>query len=263
MNENIGRMEMTLAEHLLSTSPDEPTILTRVAEIETLLMQCSRYVREPDFTEIHPSDLELLFDAYDVRFFAGLCRSALQGRPLGFRLSSRMSKAGGTTTRSTRHATGEVSFEITVASSILFDSFSDDGEIVTVCGLECHSRLQALQRIVEHEMLHLAEYLCWNTSDCSAARFQDIARRLFLHRSHTHQLVTRRELAARAGIRVGSKVSFLVEGRRLSGRVNRITRRATVLVPDPNGQKYSDGSSYKTYYVPLAMLHLPEEKLES
>jgi hypothetical protein len=44
------------------------------------------------------------------------------------------------------------------------------------------------------------------------------------------------------------------EGRRLTGRVNRITKRATVLVEDSEGQKYSDGLRYKTYYVPIADL---------
>jgi hypothetical protein len=122
--------------------------------------------------------------------------------------------------------------------------------------MHCDDRLQALQRIFEHELVHLAELVCWNDSDCAAARFQDIARRLFLHRAHTHQLVTRRERAAESGIRIGSRVVFLFEGRTLAGRVNRITKRATVLVEDPDGQKYSDGMRYKTYYVPISFLKL-------
>jgi hypothetical protein len=48
--------------------------------------------------------------------------------------------------------------------------------------------------------------LCWKTSDCTAARFQEIAARHFLHRAHTHQLITRQERAADAGIRAGSCV---------------------------------------------------------
>ena len=122
------------------------------------------------------------------------------------------------------------------------------------CGLECADRLEALLHIFEHEIVHLAEQLCWQTSDCAAARFQDIARRFFLHRAHTHNLVTRRELAANSGIRVGSRVTFAFEGRKLSGRVNRITKRVTVLVEDAEGQPYSDGFRYKTYYVPIALL---------
>ena len=35
------------------------------------------------------------------------------------------------------------------------------------------------------------------------------------------------------------------------GLVARITRRATVLVPDASGKLYTDGRRYARYYVPL------------
>ena len=98
------------------------------------------------------------------------------------------------------------------------------------------------------------EQLCWETSNCAAARFQDIAARHFLHRAHTHNLVTRRERAADSGIRLGSRVTFVFEGQRLTGRVNRITKRATVLVQDGEGQQYSNGLRYRAYYVPIGLL---------
>ena len=47
---------------------------------------------------------------------------------------------------------------------------------------------------------------------------------------------------------------FTFEGRRLAGRVNRITKRATVLVEDPEGLNYSDGRRYKVFYVPISSL---------
>jgi hypothetical protein len=242
-----------LGSTVLSTTRAENAIREEVRRIHHDALEHSRYLREPDFTAIHPRDLEFLFGAYDQRFFGSLCRQALAGRRLRFRLSPRMTRAGGKTTRFTTRA-GEVSFEIAIASSILFDGFSKTDRSVTVCGLECGSRLEALQRIFEHEMVHLIEQLCWETSDCTAARFQGIAGRYFLHRAHTHNLVTRRERAAELGIRVGSQVRFMFEGRQMSGLVNRVTKRATVLVEDAGGKNYSDGRRYKVYYVPLAML---------
>lgn len=88
----------------------------------------------------------------------------------------------------------------------------------------------------------------------TALRFQAIATRFFLHRAHTHDLVTRYERAADSGIRVGSHVTFAFEGRQLTGRVNRITKRATVLVEAADGRQYSDGLRYRSYYVPIAFL---------
>ena len=228
-------------------------IRQRVCQIRQDVLANSRYIREPNFTVIHPRDLEFLLGAYDERFFGGLCQRALDGRTIRFRLSPRMTRAGGKTTRFRTQA-GRVSYEISIASSMLFDAFGKMDRRITVCGLDCENRLEALQRIFEHEVVHLAEQLCWEHSDCAAARFQEIAQRFFLHRAHTHDLVTRRELAAASGIRLGSRVAFVFEGRRLTGRVNRITKRATVLVEDSEGQKYSDGLRYKTYYVPIADL---------
>jgi hypothetical protein len=244
---------LALADTVLIANLPGSLIQQRVQHIQQDVLAHSNYLREPDFKSIHPRDLEFLFRAYDEHFFAGLCRRALEGKKLHFRLSRRMTRAGGKTTRYTTRA-GEVSYEISIASSILFDGFGGLDRLVTVCGIECQSRLEALQRIFEHELVHLAEQLCWGSSNCAAERFQDIAARFFLHRAHTHNLITRRERAAEFGIRIGSLVTFNFEGRQLTGRVNRITKRATVLVMDPDGESYSDGLRYRTYYVPLACL---------
>jgi hypothetical protein len=242
-----------LADAVLSFQSPEEAIQQAVRQIHQVVLAHSQYIRAANYTVIHPEDLELLFAAYDKVFFAGLCRSALDGRKLRFRLSPRMTKAGGTTARFVT-AAGETFYEITVASSMLFEGFGTMDRRITVCGLECANRLEALQRIFEHEMVHLIEQLCWQRSNCAAPRFQEIARRLFLHRAHTHKLITRRERAAQSGIRVGSSVTFLFEGRRLTGRVNRLTKRATVLVEDPEGESFSDGLRYRRYYVPIVHL---------
>jgi hypothetical protein len=236
-----------LSSAVLSFRPHEASIH---AQVDRIYHETMRRLGEPDFTAIHPKTLADLFEAYDERFFSGLLRRALDGRPIEFRLSQRMTRSGGKTTRF-RSPSGETSFEIAIAVRMLFDAFQDADRQVSVCGHECGNRLQAMQRIFEHELVHLVETLCWDESDCAAPRFQDIAARYFLHRAHTHALVTRRERAAVAGIRVGSRVRFDYDGRALIGRVNRITQRVTVLVEDPEGPAYSDGRRYKTYYVPI------------
>ena len=40
--------------------------------------------------------------------------------------------------------------------------------------------------------------------------------------------------------------------------VNRITRRATILVEHPKGQSYSDGKRYLKFYIPLPLLRRVE-----
>jgi hypothetical protein len=139
---------------------------------------------------------------------------------------------------------------------MLFMTFNQADRPVEVCGLVCKDRLEALQRIMEHEIIHLAELVTYGRSRCSSQRFKELAANIFGHAGTKHDLVTPREHAAvQHGIRVGSVVSFEFDGRRLAGRVNRVNRRATVLVEDADGQPYSDGKKYQKFYVPLKGLN--------
>lgn len=243
----------SLSRILLTRDPGPARVRRWTREIGRRLLVASPYASKPNFTDLHTDDLYFLFAAYDARFLEGLCGKLLGQAGLNFRLSSRMTRAGGKTTRQ-RSPDGTTHFEIAVATSILFDGFLGGDPVVTVCGLPCHHRLGALQRLFEHELVHLAEWLCWDESHCNRKRFQGIAARLFRHRAHTHELVTRSERAATLGIGIGTLVSFRYRGRLLQGRVNRITKRATVLVGDPNGELWSDGRRYVRYYVPLGAL---------
>jgi hypothetical protein len=247
-----------LTEAVLSFRAPDEEIRLRQRHIHGEMLAKSAYIREPNFRAIHGRDLEFLFHSYDAQFLSGRMAQALDGRRLSFRPAPRMTKAGGKTFRFQSRKTGEVSFEIAIGTSILFNGFRESDRRATVCGLECTNRLEALARIFEHELVHLAEQLCWDYSDCAAPRFQDIASRFFLHRTHTHDLVTHRERAASVGIRPGARVAFTFEGVELAGRVNRITKRATVLVEHPDGLRYSDGRRYKSYYVPIGQLRLAD-----
>ena len=127
-----------------------------------------------------------------------------------------------------------------------------------VCGLICPDAMAALQRLMEHEIVHLAELLCGGRSRCGTRRFMQLAGDLFGHRAHTHALSGPRPTAAKPteNIRCGDAVEFAFRGRSFRGRVNRITTRATVLVESPRGRRYSDGKTYQKFYVPLPLLML-------
>ena len=226
-------------------------------EIGRQLLTASSWIDEPNFTAIHPDDLAFLFKTYDRRFLKDFASRRLAPGVLVFRLSSRMTRAGGQTTRRVR-ADGTVDYEIAVSTEVLFNGFADGDPPVNVAGIPCANRLEALQRIFEHEIVHLVEFLRTGETNCGAPPFQELAHRLFRHRSHTHRLITRVERAAQRGIRVGSRVAFVYQGERLVGRVNRVTKRATVLVEEPDGDRYSDGGRYRKYYVPLGGLELVE-----
>lgn len=97
--------------------------------------------------------------------------------------------------------------------------------------------------------------LIWTTSSCSAQRFKTLAWGYFGHTETKHDLVTQDERAKNHfDLRRGDRVTFEFEGVRRVGVVNRITRRATILVESPEGIVYTDGKRYRKFYVPLGLL---------
>ena len=147
-----------LADALLAGRMPEDEIRRRLLAIHRGLLGSSQDVREANFTSIHTADLAWLLGAYDDQFLGCLIREALSGVAPHFRLSTRMTKAGGKTT-TFRSATGDVRYEIAISCGLLFDAFREPDRRIAVCGVECGNRLEALQRIFEHELVHLMEQL--------------------------------------------------------------------------------------------------------
>ncbi len=102
-------------------------ITGRCRAMHAALLAESPHLDGANFTQIHPEDLRWLFDEYDRRFLEGRCRKLLGGSDLGFRISSRMTKAGGKTSRFVRRDDpGTRSYEIAVSAPLLFESFKHD-----------------------------------------------------------------------------------------------------------------------------------------
>lgn len=226
-------------------------------QIHQQMLQTSRCIDRPNFQKVGPDDVSRMIRMYDDLYFDGKILAAASAEGISFQLSSRMTSVGGKLI--TQYPEGDYNgrrkFELVLSSTLLFQTFEDVSRPIEVAGCMCHDRLEAMQRIAEHEFVHLIEMLIWNDGNCSEARFQSIANRYFGHTDYQHNLITQRERAAvKFNIRVGDEVRFFHDGYRLHGRVNRITRRATVLVPNPAGERFSDGKRYSRYYVPLEKL---------
>jgi hypothetical protein len=250
-------MPQALQKIVESTTLGADTIKARTTQIHATVLSQSEYIDDANFNCIHPADLECLFEQYDELFFGLQIKEALGDTPLRFGLSKRMTSAGGKTAHfQDRIDSSRCWFEISVSTTLLFQCFAgDDHRPIVNSGIECHDRLDALQRVMEHELVHLIEMLLWDKSSCSKPRFQSIAHTFFGHTDHRHQLITPREKAfVKFGIKPGMQVRFRFEGVEHTGVVNRVNKRATVLVQDGRGQPYSDGKRYAKFYVPVQML---------
>ena len=256
-----GLIQITDRLTSLRYSVEEVTARTRTI-YETVLRQSPR-ITTGNFTAAGASDLALMFELYDEQFFQGGLNRLVRASaaPLSFQLSPRLTRSAGLTKRySPRTKRGQPTppasrYEIALSSTLLFQTFRDVERTVRVNGVVCRDRLEAAQRVFEHELLHLLEMLVWMKSSCDADRYKTLAWNYFSHTLTRHDLVTQRERArAKFDVQVGARVAFTFEGTRRVGVVNRITRRATVLVESDRGTPYSDGKKYLKFYIPLPML---------
>jgi hypothetical protein len=260
MTEHAG--PSALARPLLTLRYTPAEVAERARRIYDDLLRTSPRVRTGNFTAIASADLSLLFDRYDDDFFKRTLRQLLDagGTPLTLQLSRRMTRAAGLTKRFSPRAgrgvtTAATRYEIAISTTLLFQTFQDVQRPIRVSGLECRDRLEALQRIFEHELVHLVEMLLWGRSSCAGEGFRTLAGNYFAHTETRHDLVTQHERACtQFNLHVGDRVVFEHEGVRHEGLLNRITRRATVLVESPHGQPYRDGKRYQKFYVPLPLL---------
>ncbi len=242
--------------NLLTRKLTSDEILQREMDAVEAIRTGSPNLASTEFRGLSPADLNVVFGAIDRFFLAGKTRLQLDrsGATLGFRLATRMTHTGGTTTMTVSGRNRQREFVIAVSPRVVFETFQAVDRAV-VCGLECRSMRMALIRIMQHELIHLAEFVAWGDSSCSRVRFRSIARGLFGHTETRHRMLTPGERArVTHQIGPGDRVEFECEGRTWRGKVNRVNRRATVLVADPGGQRYSDGQNYKKFYVPLNLL---------
>lgn len=297
----MSQIRAELQDQVLNTNLQKSRITVCRNQIRKEILRNSGNIDNANFAKIGSGDLRILMESYDHHFFDGLCYELIEENRdhLSFRISTRMTSAGGKTiveskgSRQNGNRFPPRDFEIVVSATLLFQSFTGSGNDqylndrlamqsdlpqkkrqrmpasskqlkrkIRVGGVECADRLDALQRIFEHELVHLIEFLIWNDSSCSAKRFKSIIWRFFGHEQSNHQLTTPSESAEfDQGIGVGDFVTFRHAGHKYFGYVNHINRRATVLVPNKKGDRYTDGKNYVKFYVPIGKLKRNSEKI--
>ncbi|MGU9950960.1 MAG: SprT-like domain-containing protein [Gammaproteobacteria bacterium WSBS_2016_MAG_OTU1] len=252
---DVEKSNSSIKKFVVENEYSERQIKSKFREVYDLVLSDSKCVKLGNFVNICPNDAQVLFEGYDKIYFDGGIKKMLGNAPLKFRFSKRMTRVAGTTEVRKQKANGHASYEIAFAIDMLYQNFKEGDRTIEVNGLQCSNRLEAMQRVMEHEIVHLIEYLIWTDSSCAQKRFHSIAKRFFGHSHYKHALITRKERAKKIlNITVGTQVSFEHQGQRYVGVINRINKRATVLVKDPKGKRYTDGNCYQKFYMPLTML---------
>jgi hypothetical protein len=217
----------------------------------------SDFIKTDKIDKISTNDLDLLFEYYDSVFFNGWFRDNFKGLIL-FELSRRMTKSAGITKcPKNKELIKPHLLTITICMGVdFFFKFDHISGTKEVCGIDTDNSLEALLLIFEHELLHAVEFIIYGRSDCSKPRFKDTAKKLFGHTQSHHRLPTNKQIAKeKFGLTVGKKVSFMYEDRKVTGFISNINKRATVMVPDLEGDHVDDkGNRYIKFLVPLSWL---------
>ena len=136
------------------------------------------------------------FFLYDSIVFNGALSDALENKAITFRVSRRMFRSAGLTKRKfvegnngPKNSDVTETYEIVISAILVLGADRDERALPIVAGIPCRSRLEIFQRVMEHEIVHVAEWLAWGSSNCNGERFKAIARNCFSHSDSSHELL--------------------------------------------------------------------------
>lgn len=226
-------------------------------EVRRVLISASKSVDSGVISRMAESDLRLLFGFYDAVFLDRYFEKNFTGS-IVFSLSARMSKSAGKTIypknlKSLKPDQEKYELRMGIVLFFKYDQLSRDKK---VNGLHTRDSLEAFQLVFEHELCHLIELHIYRESNCKKERFKGMAQDLFGHTESYHQLPTSSEIAEeKYDLKIGDRVVFTSETGKLEGVIQRINKRATVMVPDKKGvYRNQQGQRYTKWYVPLPIL---------
>ncbi len=229
----------------------------RRSKISAIFMRDSDNVKTEKIATLTADDLSLLFRLYEDIFLEHWFDQNYRGK-IKFSVSRQLTRSAGLT-RCPKKISSLRPEDVVIEIKIGIDFFLNFGMLEgrnLVGGIEASSSLEALLLVLEHELCHVIEFVVFGRSSCKGKRFKTIAANLFGHKDSFHKLPTHRQIALDAmGLRLGDSISFTYEGKRLTGVLYGIKKRATVMVRDNKGLLAdSQGKRYTKYYVPLSLI---------
>lgn len=243
--------------NMINKKYDSATINEKREQIKKLLYDKSSNIKSENFNKVSEKDLYILFELYDEIFLEGWFKQNYKGK-IKFVLSRQLTRAAGNTRTKKNIAQiqdKDIEFEVKISLNHL-SNFNKINRTKYVGGIKADSVLDSLLLVFEHELCHVIEFIVLKKSSCKKKPFKDLIYNLFGQWESTHKLVSSNEVNAQEfGLKPGDSVKFLYNGIYISGFIQKINKRATVMSPDKQGS-YIDKLErrYKKFYVPLDSL---------
>lgn len=253
-HEEVGTM---IKECIKDIRYSRPSIIEKRNIIRNKFINKSKNVKNGNIQCMSNEDLIILFNLYDEEFFQNYFSENFKGN-LIFSLSTRMTSAAGKTIYSRKIKLlqeAEENYEIRMGIKFFFQYYKVERDKI-VSGIITKDSLEAFQIVFEHELCHLIELHFYKESSCKKLRFKTMVNNIFAHTEVHHQLPSQKEIISKNyGFKIGQKVSFMNEGKKYSGIIYKINKRATVMVKDKKGTyRDGDGNTYSKWYVSFEQL---------
>ena len=209
--------------------------------IQKIESEFSKFLKKNNpnfFTRFRTNDFYFLFGLYDNYYFSGVLNKYFT---IFLDYSNRLTKSAGILRYNPTALQARISFSI----PLIFGAYFKETDGYIVNGIFCTNPLEALMRVMEHEITHLIEFILHNNSKCSQPRFIKYAFTLFGHTENKHKLgleIPKVRKKRQHKFKKGEQVSFVFKNITYKGKISRINKRATVIVNE------------KKFYVPLELL---------
>lgn len=164
-------------------------------------------IRYGEYPTLSEAMMKEMYEFYDANFFYGLLSKQVGNRAVTYKISNKATKSAGSLRM------GDP-VRITLSQPIFRDVVGNVDNL-SVNGLSVSNRMDAIMRVMEHELVHLA--LSSSDTDKHAVEghgtlFKAIVKGLFGHTETTHQLISKIpssvECLAKELLRVGDVVSY-------------------------------------------------------
>ncbi|WP_375561035.1 SprT-like domain-containing protein [Bernardetia sp. OM2101] len=249
---------------LLTYHYSKKEITERFEKVRQQVFIQSKQIKTDNFGLVSNNDVKLIFELYDTYFFDNYFKENKVIDRMAFDFSKKMTSAGGKLMyyKVTKH--NPIQFRMRISAYLIFNSFKEqtNNKTINLAGFQTKNRLEALLHVIEHEIIHLIEFIAFNDSSCKKGNFKKLANSIFGHTAFTHQLLTgKMEALKEYDLRVGDWVKFTFDGKSHTGVIHRITKRATVMALDATGEyKDNKGSRFTKFYILLKYLKKLDKK---
>lgn len=249
---------------LLTYTYSKKEINERFEKVRQQVFIQSKQIKTDNFQFVSDADVKLIFELYDTYFFDNYFKENKIINKMEFDFSSKMTSAGGKLMYYKVTNSNPIQFRMRISAYLIFNSFKEkiNNKTISLAGFETKNRLEALMHVIEHEIIHLIEFVAFNDSSCKKDNFKNLAHSIFGHTEFTHQLLTgKKEALQEYNLRIGDWVSFSFDGKNYKGFIQKITKRATVMALDKNGEyKDNKGNRFTKFYILLKYLKKLDKK---